>query len=143
MSTKTLKLKRIFVYSVYNHLRSTSPKNYPTTGEIKETISDVLPALKVYISTYLDLLTKAESLSVKLMAKEISEEASKTQVERINVEWRKYNTVHGQEVCSIVLSEEGFKTLRSQFEREGWGKSWTANIDEFSEMMGAFAEAGK
>ena len=143
MSAKTLNLKRVFVYSIYNHLRNTPPKSYPTTGEIKETISTVLPALREHVNLYAELLTRAESLSVKVAAKELTEEESKKQIEAINVEWREYNGSHGQEVCAVSLSDEGFKTLRGQFEREGWGSTWTANLDEYAEMTEAFSKAGK
>lgn len=142
-ATKTLKLKRVFVYSVHNGLKNIAPKDYPTTGEIKETIGSVLPALKEHISAYAELVTKAETLSVKFSAKELTEEQVKVKVEEINAEWKEYSAAHGSEICDIVLSEEGFKTLREQFEREGWGTKWTMNLEEYAEMSSAFSEAGK
>ena len=47
------------------------------------------------------------------------------------------------DVVEISLDDEGFKTLKAQFDREGWGKKWVANIDEFGELLEAFAAAGK
>ena len=143
MSNKTLKVKRIFAYSIYNSLRNTPPKDFPTTGEIKETIGNVLPSLKEHVTQYTDLTARAEGLSVKVAAKELTEEQSKKSVDGINVDWKKYTAEHGQEICEVKFSEEGFKTLRAQFEREKWGSKWTANLDEFSEVMAAFSEAGK
>jgi len=142
-ATKTLKLKRVFAYSVHNNLKNTAPKEFPTTGEIKETINSVLPALKEHIGGFVELLGKVEALQLKVTAKEFSEEEVKAKVDEINVAWKEYNTAHGSEVCEIVLSEEGFNTLRGQFEREGWGTKWTMNMDEYAEMMAAFSEAGK
>jgi len=143
MSTKTLKVKRIFAYTIYNNLRNTPPKDYPTTGEIKSTISSILPALKEHISEYLEMLKKAEDLSVKVAEKELSEKDVQAKINGYNEEWRKYNRDHGNEIVEVSLDEEGFKTLRSQFDRENWGKKWVANIEEFGELESAFTEVGK
>ncbi len=143
MSNKTLKIRRVFVWAIYDNLKRTAPKDYPTTGEIKSTISDVLPALKEHVSFYADKIVKAVELSDKGIAKEIGEEELKAAVDKINDEWRTYNREHGNDVVEISLDDEGFKTLKVQFDREGWGKKWVANIDEFSELLEAFAGASK
>ena len=142
MSTKTLKIKRIFAYTIYNNLRNTPPKDYPTTGEIKSTISSILPALKEHISEYLEMMKKAEDLSAKVADKELSEADVKIKIDGYNEEWRKYNKERGNEIVSVVLDEESFKTLKAQFDRDNWGKRWVANIEEFGELIEAFAEAG-
>ena len=142
-SDRTLKLKRVFAYSIYNNLRNTPPKDYPTTGEIKETISSVMPAFKEHIGVYLDLVSDAEALSVKVAAKEITDKEGQAAVDKINKTWKEYSQEHGSEIVSIGFSEEGFKILRTQFERENWGNKWTANLDEYAEMLEAFTEAGK
>ncbi|OGK92131.1 MAG: hypothetical protein A2X50_00280 [Candidatus Rokubacteria bacterium GWF2_70_14] len=141
--SKVLKLKRVYVLSVYNNLRTTPPRDFPTAGEIKDTISTILPALKEHISTYAEMTTRAEALALKVSTKEIDEEGAKKAVDAINEEWREYTKQSGKDVCEVALSEEGFKTLRSQFEREAWGPKWTSNLDEYGEMAEAFAEAGK
>ena len=138
-----MKLRRVFVLSVYNNLRSTPPKDFPTAGEIKDTISSILPALKDHIGTYAEMTTQAEALAIKVSAKEVNDEEAKKSVDEINEKWRAYTKEHGQEICEISLSEEAFKTLRAQHEREGWGPKWTANLDEYAEMAEAFTEAAK
>lgn len=143
MSTKTLKIKRVFAYAVYNSLRKTPPKDFPTTGEIKTTISDILPALKTHAAQYVDMIKQAEELAVKVAAKELDEEASKKAVEAINVTWREYTKEHGDEIVEISLDQEAFTTLKVQFERDNWGKTWLANIEEFGEFSDAMTEAGK
>ena len=60
MAQKILKTKRVYVYAIYNSLRSTPPKDYPTTEEIKTTITEILPAFKTHISEYLEMIKKAE-----------------------------------------------------------------------------------
>ena len=143
MASKTLKIRRVFAWAIYDNLKRTPPKDYPTTGEIKSTISDVLPALKEVVAFYAGKITEATDLSDKGINKEIGEEEVKAAVDKINDEWRTYNREHGNEVVEISLDAEGFKTLKAQFDREGWGKKWVANIDEFSELLEAFAEASK
>lgn len=138
---KTLNVKRVFAWAIYNNLKNTPPKDYPTTGEIKSTISDVLPALKIHVGEYADKIKDAEELSVQVQAKKLSEEEAKAAVDKINDAWRAYNKEHGQEIVAIELDEEGFKTLKAQFDREGWGKKWLANIEEFGELMEAFDAA--
>ena len=143
MSQKTLKTKRVFAWAIYNNLRGTAPKDFPTTGEIKNTITSVLPALKAQVEPYIELLKKAEELSARVASKELDEAAAKEAVDKINVEWKAYNKDHGNEIVEVVLDDESFKTLKTQFEREGWGKNWIANLEEFGELLEQFAEAGK
>ena len=143
MSTKTLKTKRVFAYAVYNSLRKTPPKDFPTTGEIKVTISDILPAFKTHAAQYVDMIKQAEELSVKLVAKEIDEEGSKKAIDVINAAWRAYTKEHGDDIVEIALEGEAFTTLKAQFEREGWGATWLANIEEFGEFADSMTAAGK
>src|SRR3990167_8394436 len=139
MSTKTLKTKRVFAYAIYNNLRNTPPKDYPSTAEIKSTISSILPALKEAVSGYGDLMLKAQDLAVKIQEnKDLPKEEGDKLVSAMNDEWRAYNKEHGEDVVEIVLDEEGMKTLKAQFEREGWGKKWIATIEEFGELLEAF-----
>lgn len=143
MTNKTLKIRRVFAWAIYDNLKRTPPKDYPTTGEIKSTISDVLPALKNHVVEYVKRIEQATELSDRSIAKEIGEEEVKAGVEKINDQWRAYNREHGNDVVEVALDDEGFKILKSQFDREGWGKKWVANIDEFSELLEAFAAAAK
>ena len=136
---KTLTIKRVFAWTIYDSLRQTPPKDYPTTAEIKSTIGDVLPALKEHVSFYVEMKQQAMDLAEKFAEKLISDEQSKQEVEKINTAWKAYNKEHGNEQVLIVLDEEGFKTLKSQFDREQWGKKWVVNIEEFGELLAAFA----
>ena len=143
MSQKTLKIKRVYAYAVYNALRRVPPKDFPTTGEIKSTISDILPAFKGQISEYIVLVKQAEELAVKVSAKELSEDDAKKAVDAINEVWKTYTKEHGDEIVDIALESEAFTTLKAQFEREKWGTTWLANIEEFGEFSDAMLEAGK
>jgi len=140
---KTLKIKRVFAWAIYNNLKRTPPKDFPTTGEIRSTITDILPALKSHVFFYSEKIEEATELSIKVSLKEIGEEESKKAVEKINDDWKTYNKEHGEEIVEIPLDDEGFKTLKTQFEREGWGKNWIVTVEEFGELLEAFAEAGK
>ena len=103
-----------------------------------------MPALKEAVSGYGDLMLKAQDLAVKLQEnKDLPKEEGDKLVSAMNDEWRAYNKEHGEDVVEIVLDEEGMKTLKAQFEREGWGKKWIATIEEFGELLEAFAEAVK
>jgi len=143
MANKTLKIKRLFAYTIYQNLRKIPPKEYPTTGEIKSTISVIIPALKNHIGEYASLLEKASDLAVKVSNKELSEEESKIKIDEYNNEWKTYNKEHGNDVVDISLDEEGFKTLKNQFDRAKWGQEWVANIEEYAELSEAFNEAAK
>ena len=141
MPNKTLKIKRVFIYSIYNNLRNTPPKDYPTVAEIKSTINVILPVLKEAVSEYLELFVKVQDLAEQVREKKLSEEESKVKVDAMNAQWREYNTTHGDEVVDIVLDDESFKTFKAQFERDKWGKNWLANIEEFGELLEAFDAA--
>jgi hypothetical protein len=138
MATKTLQIKRVFAWTIYDNLRKIAPKDYPTTAEIKATLSDILPALKPMSEKYASVLKRAEETQEKIISKEITEEAAKKIVEDLNKEWKGYNKVEGIEIVDIQMPEEGIKTLKAQFERENWGKRWIGNIEEFGELMAAF-----
>lgn len=143
MSTKTLKIKRVFAYAVYNSLKKTPPKDFPTTGEIKVTITDILPVLKTHAAQYVDMLKQAEEVSVKAAAKELDEEGVNKAIDAINNAWRVYTKEHGDEIVDVALEGEAFTTLKAQFEREGWGATWLANIEEFGQFSDAMHDAGK
>jgi len=142
--SKTLKTKRVFVYAIYNNLRMTPPKDYPTVQEIKSTINSILPALKEAVSGYLDLFKKVEALGERIRNdKDLPEAESKKLIDAMNAEWKEYNQAHGNDLVEVALDEEGMKTLKGQFERDKWGKNWIATIEEYSELLDAFAEAVK
>jgi len=143
MSEKSLRIKRIFAYLIYNSLKNTPPKDYPTTGEIKSTISDILPALKPHIEEYLIKLKDVVDLSNKVAVKELTEADARVKVDEINNGWRVYTKEHGNDIVDINIGEEGIKTLKTQFSREGWGKNWVVNIEEFAELLDVFEEAAK
>lgn len=140
---KTLKLKRVYVYAIYNSLRSTPPKDYPTTEEIKITIADILPAFKSHIAEYLELVKKAEEISAAVGAKEVTEKEIQPKMDKINLDWKSYNKEHGHELVDISLDGSVFTTLKNQFNREDWGKKWLVNIEEFADLIEAFANAEK
>ena len=143
MSQKTLKIKRVFTWTILNNLKSTPPKDFPTTGEIKSTITTIMPALKEHTTFYSDLMKKAEEHNQKFSSKTITEEQSKVEIEKMNTELRDFNKEKGLEIVEVSLDDEGFKVLKAQFERDGWGKKWVVNIEEFGELMLAFDEASK
>jgi len=143
MSQKTLKIKRVFAWSIFRSLRVKPPKDYPTTEEIKATISDLLPALKAPVVVYFTLAKKAEEIANQIANKEVPEGEGKNQVDQVNKEWREYNKAHGDEIVDITLDGDAFKTLLDQFNREGWGKDWLANVEEYGELLAAFDEAKK
>ena len=143
MAIKTLKLKRVFAYTIYRSLKSTPPKAYPTTGEIKTTINDILPAFKKHIPEYVKMSEQVDELSVKVQVGELKEADLKGEVDKINDGFRDYNKEHGTEIVEVPLDGEAFTALKSQFERDEWGKTWVQNIEEFSELMDVFAEAEK
>lgn len=155
MAIKTLKIKRVFAYTIHRGLKATPPKEYPSTGEIKTTLTDILPALKPFIEEYSKLSARAEEITNNAVLKDstdektgavlktVSDEPSKVKLEEVNAEWKKYSKEHGDEIVDVVLDGEGFKVLKEQFDRENWGKTWVVNIEEFSELMEAFTEAGK
>ena len=141
MPIKTLKIKRVFAYTIHRSLKATPPKEYVSTGEIKITISDILPALKTHIDEYLKMSLQAEDLGQQVISKEITEDELKVKIDVINEAWKLYSKEHGNEIVDIALDGEAFTTLKSQFDREGWGKTWVVNIEEFGELEKAFVDA--
>ena len=140
---KTLKIKRIFVYTIYNGLRTMPPKDYPTTGEIKTTITEVLPNFKSHLEAYLGMMKEAEEIGVKMEGKEITKEEQKKLIDEINVKWKAYNKEHGNDIIDLPFSQEAFDVLNTQFNRDGWGNHWVVLVEEFGELLAAFEEAKK
>jgi hypothetical protein len=140
---KTIKTKRVFVWAMYDNLRRIPPKEYPTTQEIKSTLLDVMPVLKEQVPEYIEMMKEAEKISQTVGAKKLGEEEAKAAVEAINTKWKTYSEGPGIEMVELKLNEDGFKTLDDQFNRDGWGKQWIVNIEEFGELLSAFEEAKK
>lgn len=143
MAEKTLRVKRSFVWAIYSNLKNMPPKEYPTTEEIKDTIQKILPALKEHVTEYAEMSKEATELAGKVSSKEMTEEESKNAIEEINKRWRPYNKEHGVEVVEVKMDSESFKTFSDQFNRKDWGTTWLANLEEFGELLEAFAEASK
>lgn len=143
MAQKTLKLKRVFAWAIYQNLRSTPPKDYPTADEINRTISVFLPAFKQHISDYLRLMKQAEELSLKLSLKEISDAEAKVQTDALNDEWKKYNREHGNDIVEVPFDADEFTTLKTQFNREDWGKKWVVSLEEYGELAESFKAVDK
>ena len=89
------------------------------------------------------MIKQAEELSVRVAAKELSEEEAKVAVDAINDKWKAYNKEHGNEMVSVELSSEAYSMLKQQFERQDWGSTWLANLEEFAEFSDAMVAAGK
>jgi hypothetical protein len=112
-------------------------------------LSDILPALKPSVEAYTSILKKADELKEDAETKKNLEGKEKEQfdlelkskIDGLNDEWKVYNKAGGIEVVDIVLSSEGFKTLKAQFDRDGWGNQWLGNIEEFGELLEAFKSA--
>jgi len=143
MAVKTLKIKRVFAYAIYNSLRNTPPKDYPTTAEIKNTIGEVLPAIKEHIVEYVNMQKRVIEISERVAGDEAALKAVQPQVDVINVEWRKYTKEHGHDIIDIKLDGDAFKTLKDQFNRQDWGTKWLVSIEEFGELLKSFEDAEK
>jgi lipopolysaccharide biosynthesis regulator YciM len=143
MEEKTLQLRRIFVQAIFNNLRNTPPKDFPTIAEVKTTIKDILPALKEHVEAYITIFEEARDANNDAVEKKITEEDLKVKIEEFNKRIVEYTKTEGQEIVTVVLSVDGMKTLTEQFNREDWGKRWLQNIEEFAEVLAAFEEAGK
>ena len=151
MSEKTLKLKKIFVYTLYNNLKNTPAKVYPTTEEVLETLK-LLPKLKEPVQDYISLMLKVEDVhkEYKPKLKGLSDEETKKvskekkeKLDKLNEEIIDYNSEHSADACEIKLDEATLKSLKAQFERNDWGKAWVVNIEEFGEILAALEEACK
>jgi len=153
--SKTLKIKRSFAWALYNNLKNTPPKEYPTTGEIKTTITDILPALKAQVGKYMEIMKDFEALvdegrNLAEVDKEATDEKKaanqkmiQEKVDKVNDDFRVYNKSEGVELIDVDLSDEAFKTLKQQFEREKWGKNWISSIEDFSELLDVFTDEKK
>ena len=151
MAEKTLTLNKIYCLTIYNNLRSTPSKDYPTTEEVKETI-ELLPKLKEQAQGYVDILKIRDDIYVeyKKKLKGLSEDEAKlvqeelnNKINEINEKIAEYSLEHAKDVCELKLSEDSLKVLKTQFERNGWGAKWVASVEEFGEILLALEEAGK
>src|SRR3990167_2684080 len=113
MAIKTLKLKRVFAYTIYRSLKSTPPKAYPTTGEIKTTINDILPAFKKHIPEYVKMSEQVDELSVKVQVGELKEADLKSEVDKINDGFSSMPFIVVPEIVEVPLDGEAFTALKS------------------------------
>lgn len=145
MANKTLKIRRVLAWAIYDNLRKMPPRIYPTTAEIKSTLNEVMPKLKPAGDSYNDILSRADETKDQIATEQITKEEGAKKIDELNKEWQDYNRKSGSEIIEIEFTAEGFKTLKEQFERDGkeWGKQWVANISEYAEVLEALSETGK
>lgn len=142
-SLKSLKLKRVFAWTIYNNLTNVPPKEYPTTEEIKATLNDILPEFEQHVGEYVKMNAEAKEVADQASAKKISESELRAKVDEINEKFREYSKKEGMEIIELKLNKDTLDILTKQFNREKWGTSWMVNIKEFAELDKAFADANK
>lgn len=122
------------MWAIYNGLKNTPPKDFPTAGEIRTTISSVLPILRPHLEEYERVMERVRDLSIVVDEGSKSEDEVKNITEEINRDFKKYGAEHGDDLIEVQVDKEFVKTLSGQFLRPGWGNRWFGKIDEFAEF---------
>ncbi|OIO42837.1 hypothetical protein AUJ63_01765 [Candidatus Pacearchaeota archaeon CG1_02_35_32] len=122
---KNLELKKVSIAVVWNGLKSTPPKEFPTIGEI-ESASKVLDKLKETIPEFVKIIEEGEAIGNEIMSGKMTPELQKRREEYLKKTIEIENK-HGKEIVKIELEDEEFNAFFQQCER--WSKNWFNRID--------------
>jgi len=122
---KNLELKKVSIAIVWNGLKGTPPREFPTIGEI-ESASNVLDKFKEAIPEFVKIIEEGENIGNEMMRGKMTPELQKRREEYL----KKTNEIenkHGKEIVKIELEDEEFNAFFQQCER--WSKNWFNRID--------------
>ena len=122
---KNLELKKVSIAIVWNGLKGTPPKEFPTIGEI-ESASKVLDKLKETIPEFVKIIEEGEAIGNEIMSGKMTPELQKRREEYLKKTIEIENK-HGKEIVKIELEDEEFNAFFQQCER--WSKNWFNRID--------------
>lgn len=138
--TKVFKTKRRLVQVVYSTLKNLPPKEFPTTEELKTTVSDILPALREHVEGYQSFVDEATEIQRERRNKKLTDEQVQKKVDEINERWNEFDQSKGDEEVAVELPEDAYKIFIDQFERENWGKNWFGDIESFVSFSNALED---
>ena len=122
---KKLELKKVAVAIVWNGLKTTPPKEFPTIGEI-ESASKVIDELKESIPEFVKIIEEGEAIGNEMAKGKITPELQKKREEYLK-KTNEIESKNGKDIVKIELEDEDFKVFFQQCER--WGKNWFNRID--------------
>jgi len=122
---KNLELKKVSIAIVWNGLKGTPPREFPTIGEI-ESASKVLDKLKETIPEFVKIIEEGEAIGNEIMSGKMTPELQKRREEYLKKTIEIENK-HGKEIVKIELEDEEFNAFFQQCER--WSKNWFNRID--------------
>ncbi|NCO11884.1 hypothetical protein GW924_04795, partial [Candidatus Pacearchaeota archaeon] len=134
---KNLELKKVFIAIVWNGLKSTPPKEFPTIGEI-ESASKVLDKLEEAVPEFVKIIEEGEVIGNEMMGRKMTPELQKRRGEYL----KKTNEIenkHGKEIVKIELEDEDFNAFFQQCER--WSKNWFGRINGFLDFRKELTKA--
>ena len=122
---KNLELKKVSIAIVWNGLKGTPPREFPTIGEI-ESASNVLDKFKEAIPEFVKIIEEGENIGNEMMRGKMTPELQKRREEYLK-KTTEIENKHGKEIVKIELENEDFNTFFQQCER--WSKNWFNRID--------------
>jgi len=122
---KNLELKKVSIAIVWNGLKGTPPREFPTIGEI-ESASNVLDKFKEAIPEFVKIIEEGENIGNEMMRGKMTPELQKRREEYLK-KTTEIENKHGKEIVKIELEDEEFNAFFQQCER--WSKNWFNRID--------------
>jgi len=122
---KNLELKKVSIAIVWNGLKGTPPREFPTIGEI-ESASNVLDKFKEAIPEFVKIIEEGENIGNEMIRGKMTPELQKRREEYLK-KTTEIENEHGKEIVKIELEDEEFNAFFQQCER--WSKNWFNRID--------------
>ena len=127
--SKTLHTQRRLAYLVFNNLKNTPPKNFPTLDEMDLTVNDILPVFEGEVEGYIQIRKHAEDINLKLSINEVTQKEADDMIKELNIDAAKFEGQHKNDEVEVEFENSPFNTLFQQFER--WGKEWFRTLEDF------------
>jgi hypothetical protein len=137
---KKIELKKVAAAIVWNGLKSTPPKEFPTMGEI-ESASRVIEDIEKAIPEFVDIIKGGEEIKNEMM-KSVGQKLPASLQKKREEYMRKSTEVEtkkGKEMVKIEFEDDDFNNFFQQCER--WGKNWFTNIGGLMEFRKCLTDA--
>ena len=126
---KQLSTKKIFSYILYNGLKTTPPKDYPSMEEMMSTVDEILPALEKGCLEFVEFRKRADEINVQLASGKLQQEEAGLKLAELQKEVRIFEAEKGEVIVVVDLESAAFAVVGQQFER--WGKQWFNKLEDF------------
>lgn len=126
---KTISLKKLHAFVVYQNLKRTPPKEFTDLDEMTVVVDVILPAFQAVSGKFLEFRKQSETLGNDLGTGRLTKEDWEEKVQALQKELRTFELSEGEQLSEVQIETSGYNKLEALFTK--WGKNWFADLEDF------------